>query len=335
MNLIKKLKQGPTIISYHGVEENIFDNRIQNLHVSVDNFRKQLDYLRNNYEVISADQLYNQLCSEDGIINSNQVLITFDDGYQNVLETAAPILNEYKYPFTVFVNTAYVDSDERAPTFYLRLAINCLKIKKLRLNCLKRQFALDDDLSRKETMKILSKTVKSEEQELVEEIIEEIKNMFPKTLLTELKAKYKSEKLLNWKGLRDLVLFGATIGSHCHRHTVLNAKQKDSTIESELLMSKELIEKNIGECKYFAYPNGSKSYISPKAAALVGDLYLMSFTTEVGEISKLCDMTVLPRVWAGPNLNQTIFSLTTTFRKNKKYYNWINEMRTRKNNLNV
>src|SRR5205085_833591 len=39
------------------------------------------------------------------------VCVTFDDGYTNVLECAAPILADYKWPGTVFVPTAYVGGE--------------------------------------------------------------------------------------------------------------------------------------------------------------------------------------------------------------------------------
>jgi len=43
-----------------------------------------------------------------------RVAITFDDGYQDNLKTAAPILLKYKIPFTVFATSSYIQSG-RAP----------------------------------------------------------------------------------------------------------------------------------------------------------------------------------------------------------------------------
>jgi peptidoglycan/xylan/chitin deacetylase (PgdA/CDA1 family) len=42
--------------------------------------------------------------------NGYRVVITFDDGYQDNLEVAAPILSELGFPFTVFVTSEFVRS---------------------------------------------------------------------------------------------------------------------------------------------------------------------------------------------------------------------------------
>lgn len=43
------------------------------------------------------------------------VLVTFDDGFQTVFSRAFPVLQEFKVPATVFVNTAYLDSERPFP----------------------------------------------------------------------------------------------------------------------------------------------------------------------------------------------------------------------------
>jgi peptidoglycan/xylan/chitin deacetylase (PgdA/CDA1 family) len=48
-------------------------------------------------------------------IPSNVVVVTFDDGYENNLLYALPILEDLKIPATIFIATAYLDSDGPYP----------------------------------------------------------------------------------------------------------------------------------------------------------------------------------------------------------------------------
>ncbi|HEX7017306.1 MAG TPA: hypothetical protein VF209_00130, partial [Patescibacteria group bacterium] len=62
--------------------------------VTVDNFYRQLLELEHK-EVVYLDEYDPQ--------SQNQVVITFDGVYQNVLEYAAPLLKKFHYPFELFV----------------------------------------------------------------------------------------------------------------------------------------------------------------------------------------------------------------------------------------
>lgn len=67
--------------------------------VSVDSFARQMSDLR-GYEVVYLDDY--------DIKNPDQVVITFDGMYENVLKYAAPILAEFNYPFEVFITSDYL-----------------------------------------------------------------------------------------------------------------------------------------------------------------------------------------------------------------------------------
>lgn len=67
--------------------------------VTVDNFYRQMADLQNK-KVVYLDE-YNPN-------NNNQVVITFDGVYENVLYYAAPILKKYSYPFELFITGDYI-----------------------------------------------------------------------------------------------------------------------------------------------------------------------------------------------------------------------------------
>lgn len=72
-------------------------------------FREHLSYLRdNNFQVIGLDVLLDQLKNGKPIAD-NAVVITFDDSYENNFTTAHPILQEFGYPYTIFISPGAID----------------------------------------------------------------------------------------------------------------------------------------------------------------------------------------------------------------------------------
>ncbi|MFY8273816.1 polysaccharide deacetylase family protein [Pseudoalteromonas sp. SSDWG2] len=93
------------ILQYHHVSESL--PKVTS--VEANTFRAHLTYLKQNeYNVIALDTLLEGL-REHADFPDKTVAITFDDGYDNNIEEAAPILAEFGYPYTIFVNPALID----------------------------------------------------------------------------------------------------------------------------------------------------------------------------------------------------------------------------------
>lgn len=75
---------------------------------SNDSFRRQMQWLATNAEVLSLDALLS-----GGGKGALQVAITFDDGYASVALNAAPILASLGLPATVYVNTSWMGEMSR------------------------------------------------------------------------------------------------------------------------------------------------------------------------------------------------------------------------------
>ncbi len=88
------------VLRYHGINE----FRGSDLNVQASQFRRQLGFLQKNYSVISLEEAVAQLRGK-GPLGSSQVVITFDDGYEDNYHVAFPILKAKKLPATVFLLT--------------------------------------------------------------------------------------------------------------------------------------------------------------------------------------------------------------------------------------
>lgn len=93
------------MLIYHHVAEDT--PRVSS--VTAAEFRGHLQYLRDNhFQVIGLDVLIDQLKSGKPIAD-NAVVITFDDSYENNYTTAHPILQEFGYPYTIFISPGDID----------------------------------------------------------------------------------------------------------------------------------------------------------------------------------------------------------------------------------
>ena len=82
--------------------------------VTPEQFASHMDYLaNNNYQVVPMPRLLG-LLADKSEFNPKLVAITFDDAYRSVLSNALPILQQHKWPFTVFVSTDAIDAGQPA-----------------------------------------------------------------------------------------------------------------------------------------------------------------------------------------------------------------------------
>ena len=97
----------PTILLYHRIAGDPLDAHV--LCVSLANFIEQLDYLATTARVVPLAEMVKALAEnrlEDGM-----VAISFDDGYRDNLTVAAPLLQSYGFPATLFVTTGFLGQD--------------------------------------------------------------------------------------------------------------------------------------------------------------------------------------------------------------------------------
>lgn len=102
---------GVVVLQYH----HISDTTPKSTSISPALFREHMEYLeKNKFRIMSSVQLKKIILNNEPLPN-HTVVITFDDGYKSVYETAYPELKKRKWPFTVFVNTK--PHDEKNPLF--------------------------------------------------------------------------------------------------------------------------------------------------------------------------------------------------------------------------
>jgi peptidoglycan/xylan/chitin deacetylase (PgdA/CDA1 family) len=95
---------------YHSVANENEEKKHPYFHINTQPsvFATQMAYLRdNNYISISLEEASRYLTDERND-KKRYVVITFDDGYENFLINAFPVLQQFKFSATVFLPTAYI-----------------------------------------------------------------------------------------------------------------------------------------------------------------------------------------------------------------------------------
>jgi len=104
-----------TILVYHDVTSGKRKSQIQNDSVILENFERQMKYLRDNsFNPIPLQKLI-RLINSGKKIPKKSIIITFDDGYESTYKNAYPILQKYNIPATVFVAVGFIGQKKSFP----------------------------------------------------------------------------------------------------------------------------------------------------------------------------------------------------------------------------
>ena len=287
------MRKMPRILFYHGViDGDYYDARIQANQIPFEIFKEQMEFLDSHYVFISIDDFYERFTQKDKFCG-NEIVLTFDDGYKNNLTVAAPYLQSLGIPFTVFISTGCVE--KYVPTYYIRSALLSNKLDKIDIPTMGKHYQLTKT-NQMAVMDELITCIKTTNDMLVQNVINEIEAQLGLTNREEIDSHFESERILSWKEVEELINYGAVIGSHSVNHSVLHGNQSKETIEYQLMESKRHIIDHVGECRFFAFPNGDKSSVCEESIGLSSEYYDMSFAVNGKSVSYQDSISFVSRI---------------------------------------
>jgi peptidoglycan/xylan/chitin deacetylase (PgdA/CDA1 family) len=92
-------KDNAVILLYHHVS----NSTPKVTSVSPETFREHMQYLAEHFQVLTLKEVIETLQNKQPLPDK-AVVITFDDGYENIYDNAHPILKEFSFPYTIFIN---------------------------------------------------------------------------------------------------------------------------------------------------------------------------------------------------------------------------------------
>jgi peptidoglycan/xylan/chitin deacetylase (PgdA/CDA1 family) len=100
------LRRAAVVVAFHRIQDE-FDP--DGLSISTDMFERQCRFFMRHFEMVPLRDLVQRL--EQRLPLHRQLAITFDDGYRDNFENAAPVLEKLSLPATFFVVSQWVGSD--------------------------------------------------------------------------------------------------------------------------------------------------------------------------------------------------------------------------------
>jgi peptidoglycan/xylan/chitin deacetylase (PgdA/CDA1 family) len=270
------------VLQYHRVASLCFDPL--QLAVEPYHFEKQIEYLKQNFNVVSIDEMKHHL-ETSRPFRERTVVLTFDGGYSDVLYTAKEVLQRFEVFATVFASSANIIEGGHfwwkeledfliANHFegHLELEIDC-QLRKWPLVTQFDRFRAFEDL-----YSILSDKTPSEQRAIVEQIAGSL----------DLQAEeLDSHRTMSAQELRKLDEGGlVTIGGHTHSHVKLSSLPKWRQIE-EILRNKDILEEVLGHnIGYFSYPFGNENSYTKATISILEDIgYNLACGNSYGTVS--------------------------------------------------
>jgi len=289
------------IVMYHGVlaEPLPYTNWCQ---LSQQRFAEQIAFLAQHYRVLPLSEVINRL-ERDLPLPEKVAAVTFDDGFRSVYSTAAPILQRYAVPYTVFLVTNVVGSSTTVWPEYLLAALMNTPRKTVAFS------GRDWPLAGVQQRLAAWHKISFELYQMQEERKQASLHLLMEAL-GPAEVANSPFAIMSWENVRELAAGGlADFGSHTHTHVILSRcteqKQRD-----ELQSSRDVLRERLGKAELFAYPNGLREDFTSLTKGLVKGLgYRCAVTTISGLNRRGADMYELRRVNVGADTGLNDFEL--------------------------
>lgn len=237
-----------TIIMYHYVRP-IIDSEFPGIKgLEIQQFKKQLDFLEENFSIISSEQVIDAVLKKKKL-PANACWLTFDDGYKDHLKYVLPELlkrnlNGAFFPPKVSITENKLLDVNSIHHILSRASDKQILVKKLNKNC-QLQGISEEKLNsyyqefarsnRWDTAEIIY--IKRMLQHVLPE---SVRNSITSTLFEEYvgvsEGEFSSKLYMNVTEVRELVRNGMHVGSHGSMHYWLDKisakKQKEDIVES-------------------------------------------------------------------------------------------------------
>ena len=250
-------------------------------------FETQMRWVRSWFNVLPLDAAVEMLYSE--ALPARALSITFDDGYADNAEVAAPILQRLGLTATFFVTTGFMSGGCMWNDRIIEAVRHCrspqLDLRRIGFAPLSLATPADRRLSIMSLLNGIKHRSPDERAAAVEALVQVAD------------APSAPSLMMNAEQVKRLARIGMGVGAHTVTHPILT--RLDSTAaKAEMLASKETLEQVLDrQVKLFAYPNGvpREDYAAEHVQMARACGFAAAVTTAWGAATATSDRYQLPR----------------------------------------
>jgi len=214
-------------------------------------FSAIVSFLDKKYQVVALEDFLDQPADYKNA-KKNLATISFDDGYKDNIEYAAPILKKNNCPASFYIVTDCIDRNIPTWTYLIDNAFQQTNKTRLELpfEFVPAHFKtvpLVDNPQVKKIKPWMKSLSNAERLRITESILEQCNDVA-----------LPSGKMMNWDDINQMAGDGFIIGSHSRTHPMLASLKDETEIKEELKISAARIREKTGiVAKTISYPIGS------------------------------------------------------------------------------
>jgi peptidoglycan/xylan/chitin deacetylase (PgdA/CDA1 family) len=279
-------------------------------------FAQQMRLLVGHYHVLSIEELLSAL-AYGRPLPPRSVMVTFDDGYRDFLDTAWPVLQNLHVPATLFVVTDHLSPGEQSFWWdQLYQAFSQTEREELHLPSVGRWSLRGPERGRAFT----------EAKRYLQQINHHQAMSLAKRILETLEVPPKTDRtLLTWQDVRHLSACGLYIGAHTRSHPILSRVTLKEAQQEIIGAQKDLGRELEQTWPVFAYPSGHPADLGPELTSVLHEAgFEVAMTMIEGHnVMGRTHPLRLKRVGMAPHLSMAEFRLVLTGVYNI-YGTWLN-----------
>jgi peptidoglycan/xylan/chitin deacetylase (PgdA/CDA1 family) len=303
--LFKKINSDKVrILNYHGLTSTKLSAPRWTV-LSSEAFEWQMDFIKKYYNNILASELFNKNANEMKV-EANRLVISFDDGYENTLTIAQPIMKKFNLKGICFVLPGLSLENELTWTDFLYRVLSNQENSNIDLEVFGIKLTnheLNQTISHEQAIQIIHE-MKSWSKQRRDKLVLYLRTIYSKEPLTG-----DLDKLMTIDQIKTLNMSGFfEIGLHSNSHQILSSLNPSEQDDEVFLSAQILKDYNINFVPLFAYPNGRLVDFNENTIASLKKHEIEAGLTTIDNLFKNSDNRYfVPRIQIGSDISKVEF----------------------------